>query len=67
MLQLVAQLGLLGQRAAAAVSLPSRAAVAVEQAAAEELREAAAFLEKVEREAVEGPLMRVGRAVGLVK
>ena len=57
----------LGKRAAAAVSLPSRAAVAVEQAAAEELREAAAFLEKVEREAVEGPLMRVGRAIGLVK
>ena len=57
----------LGRRAAAAVSLPSRAAVVVEQAAAEELREAAAFLEKVEREAVEGPLMRVGRAIGLVK
>ena len=56
--------------ATGAAALPSRvaaAAAAAEGAAKGEARDVAAFLERVEKAAVEGPLMRLGRALGLVK
>lgn len=64
---LVADAAALANGAAALPSRVAAAAAAAEGAAEGEAREVAEFLERVEKVALEGPLMKLGRALGLVK